>query len=134
MRATIFNIHAILSLFSVVIHVVPTFVRYAPCTLLEPTSSPSSLPEYPIHWNGIGPVCNLRLTITLCLPKCETMRPSFLLVPSRLRPSRKQLFSGITLNSDQICHGIHQFLVQNPVILSFIRTITLAEDILIKLG
>jgi hypothetical protein len=56
------------------------------------------------------------------LQQCALVSSSFLL------PTRKQLFSRITLNSDQKCHGIHQFLVQNPVIQSFVRTITLTED------
>jgi hypothetical protein len=55
------------------------------------------------------------------LKRCALVSYSFLL------PSRKQLFSRITLKSDQTCHGIHQFLVQNPVIQSFVRTITLTE-------
>jgi hypothetical protein len=60
---------------------------------------------------------------TRVLKQCALVSSSFLL------PSRKQLFSRITLSSDQTCHGIHQFLVQNPVIQSFVRSITLVEDI-----
>ena len=45
--------------------------------------------------------------------------------PSFLFPTRKQLFSKITNSSDQKCQGIYQFLVQNPVIQSFVRTILL---------
>ena len=55
------------------------------------------------------------------LKKCTLVSSSFLL------PSRKQLFSRIYLRSDQTCQGIHQFLVQNPVIQSFVRTITLEQ-------
>jgi hypothetical protein len=51
------------------------------------------------------------------LKQCTLVSSSFLL------PSRKQLFSKISLNSDQRCQGIHQFLVQNPVIQPFVRTI-----------
>jgi hypothetical protein len=53
------------------------------------------------------------------LKQCTLVSSSFLL------PSRKQLFSTITLNCDQICQGIHQFLVQNPVIQSSVRAISL---------
>ena len=53
------------------------------------------------------------------LKQCALVSSSFLL------PSRKQLFSRINLRSDQTCQGIYQFLVQNPVIQSFVRTITL---------
>ena len=49
---------------------------------------------------------------------------------SFLLPSRKKLFSKITLRNSQTCQGIHQLLVQNPVIQSFVRTIIiLTEDI-----
>jgi hypothetical protein len=57
------------------------------------------------------------------LKKCTLVSSSFLL------PSRKQLFSRITLKSDQTCLGIHQFLIQNPVIQCFVRSITLIGDI-----
>jgi hypothetical protein len=60
---------------------------------------------------------------TRLLKQCTLVSSSFLL------PSRKQLFSRITLRSDQTCHGIHYFLVQNPVIQSFVRTIALIENI-----
>ena len=56
------------------------------------------------------------------LKQCALVSSSF------LRPSRKQLFSRITLRSDRTCQGIHQFLVQNPVIQSFVRTITLMDS------
>jgi hypothetical protein len=56
------------------------------------------------------------------LKQCALVSSSFLL------PSRKQLFSRITLSSDEKCQGIHQFLVQNPVIQSFVRTISLTAD------
>ena len=51
------------------------------------------------------------------LKQCALVSSSFLL------SSRKQLFSRISLKSDKTCQGIHQFLVQNPVILSFVKTI-----------
>jgi hypothetical protein len=53
------------------------------------------------------------------LKKCSLVSSSFLL------PCRKQLFSRITLRNDKTCKGIHEFLVQNPVIQSFVRAITL---------
>ena len=55
------------------------------------------------------------------LKTCALVSSSFLL------PSRKHLFSRITLKSDQTCQGIHQFFVQNPVIQSFVRSISLAN-------
>ena len=54
------------------------------------------------------------------LQQCALVSSSFLL------PTRKQLFSKITLSNGQKCQRIHQFLVQNPVIQSFVRTITVA--------
>ena len=57
------------------------------------------------------------------LKQCSLVSSSFLL------PSRKQLFSRITLRSDKTCQGIHQLLVQNPVIQSCVRAITLTEYI-----
>ena len=60
---------------------------------------------------------------TRLLKKCTLVSSSFLL------PSRKQLFSRIYLRSDQTCQGIHQLLVQNPVIQSFVRTITLEHNV-----
>ena len=55
------------------------------------------------------------------LEQCSLVSSSFLL------PSRKLLFSRITLKSDETCQRIHQFLLQNPVIQSFVRKITLLE-------
>jgi hypothetical protein len=60
---------------------------------------------------------------THVLRKCALVSFSF------LHPSRRQLFSRIKLSSDQNCQGIHQFLLQNPVIQSFVRSITLEEII-----
>jgi hypothetical protein len=57
------------------------------------------------------------------LKQCTLVSSSFLL------PSRKQLFSRIILKNDQTSQGIHHFLVENPVIQSFVRTIILTEDI-----
>ena len=59
---------------------------------------------------------------TNLLKQCNLVSSSF------LRPSRKQLFSRITI-SHETCKGIHQLFVQNPVILSFVRTITVMEYI-----
>ena len=67
MRATIFNIFAILSLFSVGIHASPPADRYAPRSLPE-------CPIIPIH-GGIGPACSPRPTVTATytprsIPEC----------------------------------------------------------------
>jgi hypothetical protein len=59
---------------------------------------------------------------TRLLKQCALVSSSFLL------PSRKQLFSSITLRNDQNCDGIHQFLVQNSVIQSFVRTIVIKDN------
>jgi len=45
-----------------------------------------------------------------------------------LLPSRKCLFSRISLSSDKACQGLHQFLVKNPVLQSFVRTINVDLD------
>ena len=55
MRATILNICAILSLFSVAIHASPPADRYAPRSIPE-------CPINPIRVKGIGPVCSPRPT------------------------------------------------------------------------
>jgi len=60
---------------------------------------------------------------TRVLKECTLVSSSFLL------PSRKQLFSKISLKSDKTCRGIYQFLVQNPVIQSSVRAIILTEYI-----
>ena len=60
---------------------------------------------------------------TRLLKQCALVSSSFLL------PSRKQLFSQIILRNDKTCQGIHQFLVQNPIIHSSVRAITLTDDI-----
>jgi hypothetical protein len=57
------------------------------------------------------------------LKQCSLVSSSFLL------PSRKHLFSRITLRSEQTCHGIYLILTQNPVIQSFVRAINLTGDI-----
>ena len=56
------------------------------------------------------------------LKQCALVSSSF------LHPSRKQLFSRITINRKP-CQEIHQFLIQNPVIQHFVRSITLIDDI-----
>jgi hypothetical protein len=53
------------------------------------------------------------------LKQCSLVSSSFLL------PSRKQLFSRISLERDHRCWEIYQFLVQNPVIKSFVRSISI---------
>ena len=60
---------------------------------------------------------------TRLLKQCSLLSSSF------LRPSRKQLFTRITLSDDETCQEIHQFLVQNPTIQSFVRTITLTDTL-----
>jgi len=60
---------------------------------------------------------------TRVLKECTLVSSSFLL------PSRKQLFSKISLKSDKTCRGIYQFLVQNPVIQSSVRAIIIIEHI-----
>ena len=57
------------------------------------------------------------------LKQCSLVSSSFLL------PSRKQLFSRITLGSDLACQMIHQFLVQNLVIQYSVKAITLTESV-----
>ena len=56
---------------------------------------------------------------THSLKQCSLVSSSFLL------PSRKYLFSRITIRSDETCQGIHQLLVQNPVMQSFVKIISL---------
>ena len=56
---------------------------------------------------------------THLLKQCSLVSSSFLL------PSRKHLFSRITIKSDETCERIHQLLVQNPVFQTFVKTITL---------
>ena len=57
------------------------------------------------------------------LKKCALVSSSFLL------PSRKRLFSNISLfRVDQACQQLHQLLVENPVIQSFVRSITISPD------
>jgi hypothetical protein len=57
------------------------------------------------------------------LKKCALVSSSFLL------PSRKHLFSNISLfRVDQACQQLHQLLVENPVIQSFVRSITISPD------
>ena len=62
------------------------------------------------------------------LKQCCLVSSSFLF------PSRKQLFSRITLKSDLSCQRIHQFLIQNPSIHSSVRAITLTEYIDLSWG
>ena len=55
------------------------------------------------------------------LKQCALVSSSFLL------PSRRQLFSKISLKREYISQGLHQFLVQNPVIQSFVRDIAVID-------
>ena len=56
------------------------------------------------------------------LKQCSLVSSSF------LHTSRKHLFSRITIGSYKTCQGIHQFLIQNPVVQTFVRAITLTES------
>jgi hypothetical protein len=56
------------------------------------------------------------------LKKCALVSSSF------LHPSRKRLFSRIRLRNEQTCQEIYQLLTHNPVIQSFVRSITLMAD------
>ena len=58
---------------------------------------------------------------TNLLKQCSLVSSPFLF------PSRKQLFSRITIRSDETCQGIYQFLVKNPAIQSIVRAITLMD-------
>jgi hypothetical protein len=53
------------------------------------------------------------------LKQCAVVSSSFLL------PSRKQLFSKISLSGDQASQRLHQFLVKNPVLQSFVKSIAI---------
>ena len=57
------------------------------------------------------------------LKQCALVSSSF------LRPTRKQLFSELelTLERDKACQRLHQFLVQNPVTQSFVRSIVVTR-------
>ena len=56
---------------------------------------------------------------THLLKQCSLVSSSF------LRPSREQLFSKISVGNNETCDRIHQFLVQNPDIQSFVRSFTM---------
>ena len=62
------------------------------------------------------------------LKKCALVSSSFLL------PSRKQLFSKITIGSAKLCERIHHILVQNPAFQSYVRTITLIDTLIASRG
>ena len=53
------------------------------------------------------------------LETCALVSSSFLL------PSRKRLFSSVFLVTAPACQRLHQFLVENPVVQSFVRCITI---------
>ena len=55
------------------------------------------------------------------LKQCSLVSSSF------LHPSRKLLFSRITIRSNETCQGIHQLLIQTPVVQTFVRSITLTD-------
>jgi hypothetical protein len=56
---------------------------------------------------------------TYLLKECALVSSSFLL------PCRKQLFSNLCLSHDLACQGLHKFLVENPVVQSFVKSITI---------
>ena len=53
------------------------------------------------------------------LKRCAVVSSSFLL------PCRKHLFSKLSLRFDETCQSLHQFLVENPGVLSFVRSIAI---------
>jgi hypothetical protein len=53
------------------------------------------------------------------LKKCSLVSSSFLI------PSRKHLFSRITIRDDETCEGIHQLLVHNPFIQPCVKIFTM---------
>ena len=61
---------------------------------------------------------------------CRLLRKCALVSSSFLLPSRKHLFkfSKIVLRGDEACQRLHQFLVENPVIQSSVRSITFKRD------
>ena len=60
------------------------------------------------------------------LKECALVSSSFLL------PCRKRLFSKLCLSRDQTCQRLHQFLVENPVVQSFVRSIAIDLDELLN--
>ena len=55
------------------------------------------------------------------LRKCALVSSSFLL------PCRKRLFSSLFLIDDQACQRLYQFLIENPVVQSFVKSIHIAS-------
>jgi len=60
------------------------------------------------------------------LKQCALVSSSFLL------PSRKQIFSEIWLTNDQASQRLHQVLDQNPVILPFVKSITIGGTVMLN--
>ena len=56
------------------------------------------------------------------LRKCALVSSSFLL------PCRKRLFSSLSLTNNQACPRLYQFLVENPVVQSFVKSMTITSD------
>ena len=71
-----------------------------------------------IIYNIIEAVANGGYNRSL-LKECALVSSSFLL------PCRKYLFSNLYLRRDQTCQKLHQFLVENPVVQSFVRSIAI---------
>ena len=58
---------------------------------------------------------------SLLLRTCALVSSSFLL------PCRKRLFSSLYLTDDQACQRLYQFLIENPVVQSFVRSIDIVS-------
>ena len=86
----------------------------------EPQSMAKSLPVE-IPQDIIDSVIAAAGEDTRLLKQCALVSSSFFL------PSRKQLFSRITLRNDKTCQRIHQIFAQNPILQSSVRAITLDD-------
>src|ERR1700679_40406 len=53
------------------------------------------------------------------------LREGAVVSSSFLLPCRKHLFSKLSLELDETCQRLHQFLVENPVVRSYVRSITI---------
>ena len=81
--------------------------------MTNPVAIPTDIIDHIIEAVGYDPPL---------LKKCALVSSSFLLL------SRKHLFSYISLRSPRGCERLHQFLTENPVVQSFVRSIS------VKLG
>ena len=55
----------------------------------------------------------------------DLLKKYALVSSSFLLPCRKHLFSSLCLHNDLACRGLHKFLVENPVVQSFVKSITI---------